>query len=148
MTIQQPTASNTTDSPDHSLSHRVLANDNASPVKSVVVDYAGAVGVGTETPNSKLQVDGPISTKYIEKAATYTIDATDSVINCTANTFTITLPTAVSIEGRVYLIKNTGTGIVTVDGNGNETLDGELTQTLNQWDSITIISNGANWLIT
>lgn len=58
MAIQQPTSSSPLDSPDHSLSHRVFANDDAAPVQSVVVDSAGRVGVATATPTEKLTVAG------------------------------------------------------------------------------------------
>jgi hypothetical protein len=41
MAIQQPNATDKQNSPSHSLSHRVFANDNASPVQSVIVDSSG-----------------------------------------------------------------------------------------------------------
>ena len=84
---------------------------------------------------------------YSEKTSTYTITTSDSTINCTSGTFTVNLPTAVGITGRVFNIKNTGTGIITIDANGSETIDGELTQTVNQWENITIQSTGSNWII-
>jgi hypothetical protein len=84
---------------------------------------------------------------YSEKTSTYTITTSDSTINCTSGTFTVNLPTAVGITGRVFNIKNTSTGIITIDANGSETIDGELTQTVNQWENITIQSTGSNWII-
>jgi len=41
MAISQPTASDQLSSPDHSLSHRVFANDSAAPVQSIVVNSYG-----------------------------------------------------------------------------------------------------------
>jgi hypothetical protein len=41
MAITLPVAADTLDSPDHSLSHRVFANDSAAPEQSVVVDSNG-----------------------------------------------------------------------------------------------------------
>jgi len=36
---------------------------------------------------------------------------------------------------------------VTVDGNGAETIDGSTTVSLAaQWDFITVVSNGTNWI--
>jgi len=78
-----------------------------------------------------------------------TLDANHSIVNCTSGTFTLNLPTAVNITGRQYTIKNSGTGVITVDGSGSETIDGQTTWILSvQYDSITIVSNGANWIIT
>ena len=76
-----------------------------------------------------------------------TLDNAYHIVNCTANTFTVTLPTAVGNKGLEYIIKNSGSGVITVDGDGTETIDGATTQTLNQYDSITIVSDGANWII-
>ena len=81
----------------------------------------------------------------ISGAATLTV--TNHIVNVTANTFTIDLPTAVGITGQEYIIKNSGGGVVTVDGNGTETIDGALTLALNQYDSYTIVSDGTNWII-
>ena len=46
MAINQPTASDQLSSPDHSLSHRVFANDSAAAVKAVVVDASNNIKVG------------------------------------------------------------------------------------------------------
>jgi len=43
MATQQPIGTDKLNSPDHSLSHRVIANDNAAPVESIVVDASGNV---------------------------------------------------------------------------------------------------------
>lgn len=118
---------------------------NDSPV--IYVPTSGNVGIGEATPNSKLQVEGSLSLSYVAKTANYTLTSSDHTVDCTANTFTVTLPTAVGITGRIYNIKNTGTGVITVDGDGTETIDGELTQEINQWDCMKIQSTGANWII-
>ena len=88
------------------------------------------------------------STAYTAVSATYTVLATDSIVNCTANTFTVTLPSAATVgSGVQFTIKNSGTGVITVDGDGTETIDGTLTKTLAQYDSITIASDGVNFII-
>lgn len=89
---------------------------------------------------------------YAAKTGAYTATIADYMISCDATTaaFTITLPTAVEISGRIYIIKKTdsSTNAVTVDGNGTETIDGNLTFLLkSQYAEVTIISNGANWEI-
>jgi hypothetical protein len=88
------------------------------------------------------------SAPYIEKTATYTIALIDYTINCTANTFTVTLPTALSAINSSFNIKNTGTGVITVACDGVETIDGETTQELVQWNNMQIQSNGVDgWII-
>jgi hypothetical protein len=70
------------------------------------------------------------------------------MIDCVANSFTVTLPTAVGIAGKQYCIKNSGTGVITIDANGLQTIDGALNFFLStQYESIWIISDGANWKV-
>lgn len=87
-----------------------------------------------------------VGTSYVAKTGNYTVTAADFLIDCTG-TFTVTLLTAASIAGREFEIKNSGTGTITVDANSTETIDGDLTKTLVQYDAMKIMSNGTNWII-
>lgn len=80
------------------------------------------------------------------KTTDYTATIDDSVVACTG-TLTVTLPAVSTISGRIYHIKNTGTGIVTVDGNSTETIDDELTVTLIPDENLTIVTDGSEWYI-
>jgi len=93
------------------------------------------------------------SVNVTSKTAAYTAVAlTDTVILCDATTaaFTVTLPTAVGNSGKLFFVKKTDAGgnAVTIDGNGAETIDGAATKALAaQYDSVTIVSDGTNWMI-
>ena len=60
---------------------------------------------------------------------------------------TITLPTAVGIAGRIYNIKNSSTGTVTVATFGGQTIDGGTLTLTTQYQSVTVQSDGTNWII-
>ena len=45
MAIEQPISTNKQSNPDHSLSHRVFANDDSAPAQSIIVDSAGNVTI-------------------------------------------------------------------------------------------------------
>jgi hypothetical protein len=92
-------------------------------------------------------IPAPTSNAYAEKTANYTLTSTDFTINCTANTFTITLPTAVGITGRCFEITNTGSGQITLAPDGVETIQGDATQTIYQDECFVIRSTGANWIV-
>jgi len=66
-----------------------------------------------------------------------------------AVTYNITLPTAVGITGRTYIIKsNMNVGVsLTVDTTSSQTIDGAATKTLSRYEAIQVISNGNNWEI-
>ena len=81
----------------------------------------------------------------------YTPSLNDDIIlcNCTAGAITINLPTAVG-NTKIFNIKKTdsSTNAVTVDGNGTQTIDGDLTLIIfGEGDSYTLISDGANWKV-
>jgi hypothetical protein len=63
---------------------------------------------------------------------------------------TITLPTAVGITGRHYIIRksDSSANAVTVDGDGSETINGALTHVMTaQYQTVSIMSDGAGWMI-
>ena len=94
--------------------------------------------------NSKIVYGG--RSKITSVTAAYIAQASDEVLLCNG-TFTVTLPTASGIGGKVYQIKNVGTGLVTVDGYSTETIDGSLTIVVNPGSNLYVISDGANWVI-
>lgn len=106
-----------------------------------------AFGVTQFSPTSTLDVKGSLALSTVTKTATYTATDNDYTIICSTNTFTIDLPTAVGITGRVYVIKNITSGTtITVDGSGSETIDGATTYTLaSQYKLVMIQSDGTNW---
>jgi len=112
-----------------------------------VIPISGEESITVEQIVDLAKVSGTITTAYDFKSDNYTLTENDSTIECTTNSFTITLPTSIGISGKIYYIKNTGSGTITIDANGTETIDNELTQTITQWDSIVLQSNGINWVI-
>jgi len=90
-----------------------------------------------------------VSSNYVAKTAAYTLTATDTQVECTANSFAITLPTAVGITKKEYGIKNSGTGTITIATTSSQGIDGttDSSTALAQWDNIRVMSNGASWII-
>mgnify|MGYP001278351660 CR=1 FL=1 len=79
---------------------------------------------------------------------TQTLDDTVVGVICDKPTvMTINLPAATG-SGRIYYIKNIGVGNTILNGNSTDTIDGEETQTLIQWDAVTIVDYAAGkWVI-
>ena len=72
---------------------------------------------------------GGVTVPLTGVTSTYTATEDDFTIEVTSGTVTINLPTAVGIKGKIYDIKNSGSGVVTVDANGSQTIDGQSNQT-------------------
>jgi len=128
---------------------QIVSSSNADIV--VKPNGSGKVGLGTTSPNTLLQVAGPIATAITTKTANYSISSTDSVVLCdaTGGSLTLTLPSA-GISGRQYSIKRTsgGANTVTLAAKSGETIDGAATRSLAaQYQSATVVSDGTNWWV-
>jgi len=110
------------------------------------------VAIDTSTPNSGLHVNTSVA--FAGKAITqnYTATASDHMIfvNAGQSSITLSLPTAVGIAGRQYVIKRVdinGQNQVTVDPNGSQTIEGAVTKSIENQNSIVIVSDNSNWWI-
>jgi hypothetical protein len=127
--------------------------------KSLIGNYTvnGALSATTlQTPSfsansngmSASSINGVYISPYVRIGSAYTATTANSTIEITGVTsFTVALYTAVGNPGRTIYIKNSGSGIVTVDAHISETIDGQLTRTLGQFEDLFLQSNGNNWII-
>ena len=72
------------------------------------------------------------------------------MVDASGGSITVTLPASASHSKRMYTIKKIDSSghTVTIDGNGIETIDGELTIALGlQYSYITIVCDGTEWFI-
>lgn len=80
-------------------------------------------------------------------SANYTALLTDGTIDITANVVKVTLPVASTCTDQIFYITNNGDAVCSIDGDGNETINGELTQLVQIDEGYTIKSDGSNWAI-
>ena len=122
-----------------------------------LVLFGDAVIIGGTTPDSLFEVDGPMGLAIQTVTGNTTLDNTHStlLVNASGNV-TITLPTAASAFnstdgiGRIYRVKKIDVDgdLVTLDGNGSETIDGGLTAVITvRNETLTIQTDGSNWHI-
>lgn len=85
----------------------------------------------------------------VNTSISYNVLISDYTINVTSNSVTVTLLTAIGNDGKVFNIKNSGSGIVTINTTLGQTIDGVASGaiTLNQYDNLTVQSDGTNWII-
>ena len=118
----------------------------ASPGR--VTQYSG-LSYDSATGIFSVPVMGNNAAKYREATSTTSVTSTDSVINCTSGTFAVTLLSAVSVSGKKFTIKNTGSGVITINTTSSQTIDADASGdiTLVQWESLDVFSNGSNWVV-
>lgn len=104
------------------------------------------------TFDDSLQAAGSFGTSLAAISSNTTLDGTHHAVICDASggAFTVTLPAASGITGRIYHVKKTDSSgnAVTVDGNASETIDGGTTAALSaQYESVMIICTGSEWFV-
>jgi hypothetical protein len=86
---------------------------------------------------------------HVTKSAAYTLTDADQLVlvDTTAGSVTVTLPSAVGRRGRTFTIKKLiAANTLTIEGDGTETLDGAANIALTtRYAARTVQSDNANW---
>jgi|ERR1700741_1183598 len=116
-----------------------------APIGSIATAVDGT-GVYIKKSASNTDWKSNTSLPATTKTSTYEITASDYVVRCNG-TFTTTLPTAVGRADKIYIIKNIGSGVVTLATTSSQTIDGVTTQTVLSGNWIMVQSDGSNWVV-
>jgi len=101
-------------------------------------------GYGITAIGSTLNQSYPVTTYY--STATIPSSARAQFIVWGSGVGTITLPSASAVGSNWFcMIRNGGTGILTISPAGADTIDGNANQQLQLTESLVIVSNGVNW---
>jgi hypothetical protein len=141
-------AENTGSGQQIDLRNNDFTKTNIDPTSNMVTDFHVASKINKIGSTFST---GVFNFSYATKTSAYTITPFDDVIiaDATSGAVTITLPSAVG-SNKQYTIKriNSGANNVTIALTGGQSLDGN-TSGLNlttQYQSMTVFSNGTNWL--
>ncbi|MFM7011227.1 MAG: hypothetical protein ACKO0Z_18200, partial [Betaproteobacteria bacterium] len=94
----------------------------------------------------------PSAVTISAKTANYTVVAGDlgAIINCTSNTFTVSLTAAATLGSGfrcwIWNTSTTASHAITIDPNSSETVDGKTTIILRRGEGVEIVCDGSNWL--
>jgi hypothetical protein len=115
---------------------------SAPPTVGQILVWNGTNWVPSSTTPQNLSI--------VSVSTTYTaVLANDLILgDATSAGFTITIFTAVGNTGKQITVNNVGTAnVLTIDANASETISGSLTKALLPGESLSIVSDGANWTI-
>lgn len=142
----------------YSVSGTTLTFSSAPPTGTNNIEVISGTTLSIGTPSdgtvtrAKCATGGFGSLNVVSKTANYTVTSSDDLILCDSSggAFTLTLPTAVGIGGRVYKFRKTDSTFATANAitisAGASTIDGSSSTTLNtQYETLEIISDGSNW---
>lgn len=87
---------------------------------------------------------------YKAITGTYSVLLSDILLVATSGTFAVTMPDATTMQiGKPYMIKNIGTGFITLNSTGGQTIGGQASGTIifGQHHGYELASNGANIIV-
>jgi len=117
----------------------VSAGDNVSDL----VNDSLYVSSGDNVSDLVNDADYLKTYNYTGVSVDYTASSNDYVINATEES-TITLPTALGSVGKFYIIKNSSTGVVTVDSS--VLIDDQFSLDTGPQESLTVLSTNSIWI--
>ena len=137
--------------PSAASSSTYVWNNTVGGVQLAFNTSNGRVGVLTSNPTSGLHVAGSIGYLYTAVTGATTLGSHLIVGASAAAPYSLTLPTAVGVQGRVYRIIKTdnNANLITIATTSSQTINGATTYTAltYQYAFIEVISDGANWII-
>jgi len=107
---------------------------------------ANTLNVTGLTQTNGITSTGGVTFKQVTINSTYSATTQDYMIDVTGGTFTVYLPSAVGIQGRLLVIKNNGGGAVTVQPILGQDIDGKPLVILGETNTIQLASNGSEWV--
>ena len=113
-------------------------------VGSSYVDAAVLVGYGIKAISGTLNQAHPVTTN----SASVTIDETyrAKLLNFNGGAATISLASVSTLgDDFFFLLRNSGTGTLTIDPNGSQTIDGQTTLQIQPGESLMLFCSGAAW---
>jgi len=128
----------------------VVDSDYVQNVSTLTQAQYNALSGGPVATTLYIITDAPSAGTSIaniaSKTGNYTITSSDYCINVTASiNTTITLPSAIGLAGYIFVIKNSGTGIVTVVPASGELIDGSSSMVIGtRYNSMTVMSLGTS----
>ena len=138
----------------------ILNNGNNAPTSDPAIDKVYTVGIkydnGAQTMEWNLndvELAAPVVHSITDALSPYTISETSGTVyifaDATSAAITINLPAA-SGNSALYVIKKTDSSVhlITIDGNGSETIDGATTKTIGtQYQTERLKSNNSNFYL-
>lgn len=115
-----------------------------SDLRSFLAEQFGDTGVKADV----LATLGAMLSKVIVRTTAYTVALTDrGAIIDGSGTWTLTLPTLASAgNGFAVIVDNRGSGTITADGNGSETIEGAATLAVAAGQSVLLVATTGTWM--
>lgn len=127
-----------------------IGTDSVGTGAVATADNEFVLGLATHNVRvaGSFNMQGGQQVRVATKSADYTLTASDFIVQATAVCI-LTLPTAASVAGKTFKIKNSiaAGGNVTLATTSSQTIDGALTWLVDKYQALTVVSDGTNWMV-
>jgi hypothetical protein len=114
-------------------------------VGSASVTAAALAGAGLQALGGLLTTAWPAISTSTTPLTISTTTHRSTLINWTGGAGTFNLPAGTSNDGFFFSVKNSGSGQITLDMNGADTIDGFATKTVSVGESFIVVCDGTEW---
>jgi hypothetical protein len=133
--------------------------NGTAPSKNAIRDalVSGAAINGVDISPGNITTTGTVTAgsfllPVVTKTANYTAAFNDTLLftNCSTGNITITLPTAVNLKGKEFVVKkiDSSSNVTVIKATGAEIIDGETSWTVpGQYQSFSVVSDNTTWYI-
>ncbi len=131
----------------------LVLESNAQDVKiigqNILASVSSGFGINNNTPTSTLHTGGSLALPMSNASVGFTFTDSTWGINVLTGTGIVTLPSASAKPNRIHIVKNSGTGAVSVTTVSGQTIDGNASPFVisNQNACYWFQSEGSNWII-
>jgi hypothetical protein len=119
------------------------------PDAAVPLDGSELIPIVQSGVNKKVASSNVISSylNSVSLSTTGNISATSGFIFASGD-ITLTLPSAIGLNGKTIYVKNVGTGVININTTGSETIDGQSSLPIEFQNTVVgFISDNTNWYI-
>ena len=120
------------------------ASYDIGSVGIVIGNYSSGSN-GIRISNQGVEIPNGLTQGVVLVSSSITLNSKQYYVCNATSSITITLPSASLNTGKLYTVKNKYSGSLIIDATSTGLLDGQTTSSLNQWSSVTIISDGSTW---
>lgn len=126
-----------------------ISQGNFKTAITALRDYNAGITGTDGTVATALATLGTLAGTYVAKTAAYTVLTSDRgrSIDATTGTWTLSLPAVASAgSGFSLMLRNSGSGVITVDPSGAELIDGVSTLAVAPGRAVLLVCTGTAWI--
>ena len=131
------------------VSGNVLITGSLTTTETIIAENSEFINLTASNAliTNNLKISGAFILSEADINSAYSVNGTDCIIFATGGPYTITIPSPLTNTGRQLIIKKAENSEITITLSASAgTIDGSIFELNGPYQSITLVSNGTDWL--